>query len=100
LKIDRSFVTDLLVNASDAVIARAIIRLAHNLNLTVVAEGVEDMAVWQQLRSEGCDIGQGYLFARPLPLSAAEALLARCQPASDSDCSVHVRCDELLVTGG
>jgi diguanylate cyclase (GGDEF)-like protein/PAS domain S-box-containing protein len=67
LKIDRSFVTDLLSDSNAATIARAIIRLAHSLGLAVVAEGVESEAVWACLREEGCDIGQGYLFSQPLP---------------------------------
>ena len=74
LKIDRSFVTDLLSDSNAATIARAIIRLAHSLGLAVVAEGVESEAVWACLREEGCDIGQGYLFSQPL---SAEAIPQR-----------------------
>jgi diguanylate cyclase (GGDEF)-like protein/PAS domain S-box-containing protein len=67
LKIDRSFVTNLTSAPNDAVIARSTIDLAHNLGLTVVAEGIEDTTTLQQLLQYGCDVGQGYLFSRPLP---------------------------------
>jgi EAL domain-containing protein (putative c-di-GMP-specific phosphodiesterase class I) len=66
LKIDRTFVRDLTVNSDDAEIALAIISLAHNLKLKVVAEGVETEAQMNFLRSHGCDEMQGYYFARPL----------------------------------
>jgi EAL domain-containing protein (putative c-di-GMP-specific phosphodiesterase class I) len=55
------------VDASDAVIARSIIDLGHNLGLSVVAEGVETPEVLAQLETMGCDQVQGYLFSRPLP---------------------------------
>ncbi|MDB6063580.1 MAG: hypothetical protein JWM78_3683 [Verrucomicrobiaceae bacterium] len=67
LKIDRTFVTELSHNVQDQVIVRSIITLAHNLNLQVVAEGVEDQATLAMLCELGCDCAQGYLFARPLP---------------------------------
>ena len=66
IKVDRSFVTNLTTAPNDAVIARSTIDLAHNLGLTVVAEGIEDTATLQQLLEYGCDVGQGYLFSRPL----------------------------------
>jgi diguanylate cyclase (GGDEF)-like protein len=67
IKIDKSFVLDMAVDASDAVIARSIIDLGHNLGLSVVAEGVETPEVLAQLETMGCDQVQGYLFSRPLP---------------------------------
>jgi EAL domain-containing protein (putative c-di-GMP-specific phosphodiesterase class I) len=66
LKIDRTFVRDLTTDSDDGEIALAIISLAHNLKLKVVAEGVETEAQMNFLRSHGCDEMQGYLFARPL----------------------------------
>ncbi|HEY8623444.1 MAG TPA: EAL domain-containing protein, partial [Casimicrobiaceae bacterium] len=66
LKIDRTFVRDVTVDSDDAAIALAIISLAHNLKLKVVAEGVETEAQMNFLRSHGCDEMQGYYFARPL----------------------------------
>jgi diguanylate cyclase (GGDEF)-like protein/PAS domain S-box-containing protein len=65
LKIDRSFVTGLSVANDDAVIVRSTIDLAHNLGLTVVAEGVEDETAMSILIGYGCDRAQGYLFTRP-----------------------------------
>jgi diguanylate cyclase (GGDEF)-like protein/PAS domain S-box-containing protein len=66
LKIDRTFVRDLTTDSDDREIALAIISLAHNLKLKVVAEGVETEAQMNFLRSHGCDEMQGYYFARPM----------------------------------
>jgi EAL domain-containing protein (putative c-di-GMP-specific phosphodiesterase class I) len=67
VKIDRSFVMGLPAEGSDAVIVRSTIELAHNLGLTVVAEGVETEAALELLVESQCDIAQGYLFSRPCP---------------------------------
>lgn len=66
LKIDRVFVRDLVSNKDDQAIADSIIRLAHNLRLSVVAEGVEDQDILDVLKSLGCDQFQGYFFSRPV----------------------------------
>ncbi len=70
LKIDKSFVMDMLSSENDAIIVRATVDLAHNLGLKVTAEGVETDEVLGVLRGYGCDIGQGYLFSKPKPLMA------------------------------
>lgn len=67
LKIDRSFVEDILTDESDAVIVNATIHLAHNLGLQVTAEGVSDIDVLKRLKREGCDVVQGYLIGKPMP---------------------------------
>ncbi len=72
LKIDRSFVTEMTHDENDAVIVRSIIDLAHNLGMTVVAEGVENREVHDILEILGCDQLQGYFYAKPMP---AEALI-------------------------
>ncbi|OWY39182.1 sensor domain-containing diguanylate cyclase [Xenophilus sp. AP218F] len=77
LKIDRSFVRDIPQDADDTAIARAIINMARNLNMKVVAEGVETMEQWRFLEEEGCDLVQGYLIAKPLPADDFAALLAK-----------------------
>jgi len=67
LKVDRSFVCDMLADDSDQIIVRSTIDLAHNLGLRVVAEGVEDAATGDLLTRLGCDQAQGYYFSRPVP---------------------------------
>ena len=75
LKVDRSFVSGLGHNAEDSAIVAATIAFAHGLGLTATAEGIENEAQLKALRELGCDRGQGYLFARPLPAAALESLL-------------------------
>jgi EAL domain-containing protein (putative c-di-GMP-specific phosphodiesterase class I) len=78
LKIDRSFIRDMVTNESDHTIVQSTIDLAHALGLQVVAEGVEDAATWVHLASTGCDQAQGYYMSRPLAAPAAtEWLLDR-----------------------
>ena len=68
LKIDQSFVRDVLTDPNDAVIARTILSLAQSLDLTVVAEGVETEGQRTFLLNSGCKAFQGYLFGRPVPV--------------------------------
>ncbi|MGM0500370.1 MAG: EAL domain-containing protein [Bacillota bacterium] len=68
LKIDKSFIDDFINNRNNRAIVNTIITLAHNLNLKVVAEGVENKEQAQQLKLFGCDIIQGYYYCRPIPL--------------------------------
>ena len=73
LKIDRSFVRDMVENDSDATIVSSTIALAHSLGLKVVAEGVEDQAAWNSLNELGCDVIQGYFVSVPLPADELSA---------------------------
>ena len=75
IKIDRTFVAG-LDSEVDRAIVDAVIALAHGLHINVVAEGIETEAQFEALREMGCDVGQGYLFARPLPADAAQRLLS------------------------
>ena len=77
LKIDQSFVRDMLTDADGASIVKAIVQLGHNLQLTVIAEGVETEAQRQALTEMGCDEAQGYLISRPAPAEACLALLTQ-----------------------
>ena len=85
LKIDRSFVNDIDVDADDAAIVVSIISLAHSLRLQVIAEGVETASQLAFLRSYGCDQMQGYYFSRPLAAQAFEELLGaeKCLPGHE-----------------
>ncbi|MFJ8362898.1 putative bifunctional diguanylate cyclase/phosphodiesterase [Streptomyces sp. NPDC093984] len=75
LKIDRSFVARLAVDAEDAEIVRCTVDLAHSLGLLVVAEGVEDDETWERLRDLGCDAVQGWLVAAAMPAEETTAWL-------------------------
>ncbi len=75
LKIDQSFVCDLMTDPNDAAIALAVITLGHALGLTVIAEGVETQAQRDHLHGQGCDAYQGYLLGRPMPLADFESSL-------------------------
>ncbi len=76
IKIDRSFIKDIPENENDMEITSAVIAMAHNLKLKVVAEGIETQPQLSFLRRHRCDIGQGYLFDRPIP---APQLLEKLQ---------------------
>jgi diguanylate cyclase (GGDEF)-like protein len=75
IKIDKSFVMEMAVDASDAAIVRSTVDLAHNLGLRVVAEGVESEDAWRHLEALGCDYAQGYFLSRPLPADACTRLI-------------------------
>ena len=77
MKIDRSFVRNMVTDKDDRVIVSSTIELGHNIGLKVVAEGVEDHAALMLLTSLGCDEAQGYFIAKPLPPADYEAWLAR-----------------------
>jgi len=84
LKIDRSFVLGMTDNEHDATIVHAVVDLAHNLGLRVVAEGAEDMAVWERLRLAGCDEVQGFVLAQPMPSAQATDWLSRRRESSNA----------------
>ena len=77
LKIDQSFVRNILTNPNDAAIAKMVVALAESLGLSVIAEGVEMEAQRDFLARQGCHAYQGYFFSRPLPLAAFEAFAER-----------------------
>lgn len=77
LKIDRSFVRDIMTNPDDRAIAKVIIDMAHTLNMEVTAEGVEDREQLELLKSYGCKEMQGFYFSKPVPAAAAEEILRK-----------------------
>ena len=80
IKIDRSFVVDMLANANDGHITQSVIDLGHNLGLEVVAEGVEDQGTWERLVAMGCDQVQGYYLSHPIPASELTSWLTDSPP--------------------
>ena len=89
LKIDQSFVTNLLTDEQDEVIVRSTIDLGHNLGLEVVAEGVESEAVLERLRSFGCDVAQGFCISRPLTSKRLLSWLATTEYRSQRRDPLH-----------
>jgi diguanylate cyclase (GGDEF)-like protein/PAS domain S-box-containing protein len=81
LKIDQSFVREILTDNHDATICRSIITLAQSLGLEVIAEGVETIEQKEFLRKEGCHLYQGYYFSKPLPIDELERLIVDKDPA-------------------
>lgn len=84
LKIDRSFITDISSEASDAAIVKATIALAKSLEFTTIAEGVEDEKQLSFLRQHGCDLIQGYYFSRPIPVDSLGRLIDLAYLPEDS----------------
>jgi diguanylate cyclase len=84
LKIDRSFIGDMLVNPAHAAIVRSIVDLGHNLHFHVVGEGVESNETWERLRDSGCDSAQGYLIAHPMPREELNPWFARAATSASS----------------
>jgi len=75
LKIDQSFIRDMIENFDDQIIVKSIIDLAHNLGLSVVAEGVETSETLNHLNKLGCDVAQGYIISKPLPVTEFEKFI-------------------------
>jgi diguanylate cyclase (GGDEF)-like protein len=76
VKVDRSFVSRITTDERAAAIVRSVVDLGHSLNLSVVAEGVEDQRCWDALIEVGCDVAQGYLLSKPLPRDQFESWLS------------------------
>ena len=91
LKVDRSFVSNLGSEARDRSIASAIIKMSRSLGISVVAEGVETFDQLLYLQEQECESAQGYLFSRPLPIAAAEALLRRAAEGTNLTPTVQLR---------
>jgi diguanylate cyclase (GGDEF)-like protein/PAS domain S-box-containing protein len=93
LKVDQSFVRDIITNPDDAAIAKAIISMAHDLQLRVIAEGVETEAQKTFLQQCRCDDMQGFFFSKPVPAEAFEVLLRErvCLQMADSTAALGQR---------
>jgi EAL domain-containing protein (putative c-di-GMP-specific phosphodiesterase class I) len=77
LKVDRSFIFDMTDNPSHAAIVRSIVELGHNLGFQVVGEGVETAEILDSLAATGCELVQGYYFARPMPIERLRGWIAQ-----------------------
>ena len=91
LKIDRAFINELDEHSRDSAIVRAIVAMAHSMNLQVVAEGVEQDSQLAFLRNQGCDEVQGYLISKPVPAQVLTQLLQRRQTNSKADLPATAR---------
>ena len=89
IKIDRSFVAQMITEENDNVIVRSTIDLGHNLGLHVIAEGVETLEVLNRLQSLGCDAAQGYFMSRPKPAKELDEWLAQSQWGIHSSSLTH-----------
>jgi diguanylate cyclase (GGDEF)-like protein len=85
LKIDRAFIAEILHSSKDDAITESIIGLGHKLGVTVLAEGIEDAETWNRLKVLGCDEGQGYYLARPMPAGQVSEWIAARLAAEPSD---------------
>ena len=81
LKIPKPFVDDLAGVSGNATLARTVVRIEDTIGMKTVAEGIETVEKWHQLRHLGCDYGQGYLFGKPVPASELEAHFERSMAA-------------------
>ena len=95
VKIDASFVGAMTRDPGSHKIVAAVVGLGQSLDLTTVAEGVEDQETAAMLRELGCDVGQGWLFGRPLPIGLTTKLLQRCRPEWQSCGVVAQGCSTL-----
>jgi EAL domain-containing protein (putative c-di-GMP-specific phosphodiesterase class I) len=86
LKIDRSFISGMAKSSEGDALLHTLMQLGKALNLETLAEGIEEPGQLEQLQSEKCDVGQGFLFAKPLPADEIEAFFARTQ---DSIAAAH-----------
>jgi len=96
LKIDRSFVKEAHHDEESAVICSAIVGLARNLKLGVVAEGVETSEQLAFLRKQGCTVAQGYYFSRPLPIDELESWLGEQTSNDCESCAQTTNCEHAL----
>jgi diguanylate cyclase (GGDEF)-like protein/PAS domain S-box-containing protein len=85
LKIDRSFVSDIEHSAEAGILVRSLVDLGRELGISTIAEGIEDQEQLRMLRSAGCDLGQGYLFARPMPANELAEYLEEIDHSSPRD---------------
>ena len=97
IKIDASFVRDIMIDSNNATIVNAIVQLGHSLNLTVVAEGTETEAQVRYLKQCGCDIGQGYYFYKPLK---ANELLRVVKRQTNMAATSFMLDDDATLPGG
>jgi EAL domain-containing protein (putative c-di-GMP-specific phosphodiesterase class I) len=88
LKIDRSFVMKVAHDEDDATIVRSTVDLARNLNLRVVAEGVEDENAWRTLESMGCQVAQGFFLSRPVPAAEFDRWLVEWESGARRPTSI------------
>jgi EAL domain-containing protein (putative c-di-GMP-specific phosphodiesterase class I) len=99
LKVDRSFIRDIATDPNRGAFARAIIGLAHGMNIPVVAEGVESSEARDMLQLEGCDEGQGYYYSQPVPIEALALVVETLELSTQSAAKQRVSLAVLAADG-
>jgi EAL domain-containing protein (putative c-di-GMP-specific phosphodiesterase class I) len=99
LKIDRSLIAFAHARPDDAMIVTSTIELAHSMGLRVVAEGVENVEVWNLLRRLGCDLAQGFLISKPLPAQEVMAFVSHANHLLQDSDSTQLQMQALKQLG-
>ncbi|QUS40955.1 EAL domain-containing protein [Tardiphaga alba] len=97
IKLDQSFVRRIPDDAAACAIVRTVLALGHSLRIPVLAEGIETSAQWHFLLGEGCSKGQGYLYARPVPLAQVPAIIEMAEAVAQAEARTAAAAEMMLI---